>query len=187
MLGKRHMSLSFGCVRPGDSAVRKIDDTVLRGQLGMNIPLTRNLDATIAATHVELEGDDGAIHVKEEAQGYFAGVNCHFLPGQRIDPFVMLRLGRVFAETDRSLGGGESSSTRNEPAYVAGVGIEVTVSDNASLRATIEYDDIDEVNDEVAALGGSYWFTESFVSSVVIGYGFDDGDFWYSGGAGFTF
>ena len=102
LLGKRYVGFEIGQMIPGDDLLNDVDDSVLELGGGINIPVNPNLDTIVSLSYAKLEGDIDGIDVEATAKGVLGGINYHFTPDQKANPFVGVRVGFVSTETEAS-------------------------------------------------------------------------------------
>ena len=187
LLGKRYIGFGIGQMTPGDDDIKDIDDSILQLGGGINIPVNPNVDAVVSLFYAKLEGDVEGIDVEATAKGVLGGVNYHFTPDQKANPFVGIRVGFVSTEAEASVAGYSESEDEDDFAIAVGAGVEVDLNDQVAIRPTIEYDKIDDEDDFIAGVSLSMWFNESVFGVLAASYAFDDGDVSYSAGLGFGF
>jgi len=187
LLGKRYIGFEIGQMTPGDDDIKDVDDSILQLGGGINIPVNPNIDAVVSLSYAKLEGDVEGIDVEATAKGVLGGINYHFTPEQKANPFVGIRVGFVTSEAEASAGGISESEDEDDFAIAVGAGVEIDLSEQVAIRPTIEYDKIDDEDDFIAGVSLSMWFNESVFGRLATSYGFDDGDFSYSAGIGFGF
>jgi hypothetical protein len=192
-LGERFISIRGGIIRPGDDEVRDIDDSIVTGGVGVNVPMSEQLDIRARASYSKLDGDEdadtvmGPVPVSVEVEGYSIGVGAdmHFKPDDQVDPFVGVTVGlrRSKAEANVSALGITDEAEEEDASLTVTVGAEVDVSASAAVTGVVGYQLEDESNDDgFAEVAFNIWLSEMVGLYVSGGIAFDDEDTRYGGG-----
>jgi opacity protein-like surface antigen len=187
LLGKRYMGFEIGQTTPGDDDIKDVDDSILQLGGGINIPVNPNVDAIVNLSYAKLEGYIEGVDYEATAKGVLGGINYHFTPDQKVNPFVGILVGFVSTEAETSVPGYSESEDEDDFAIAVGAGVEVDLNDQVAIHPTIEYDKIDDEDCFIAGIGLSMWFNTSVFGGLSAYYAFDDGDVSYSTEIGFGF
>lgn len=187
LLGKRYIGFSISQMTPGDDFVKDIDDSILGLGGGINIPISTNIDAIFSLGYAKLEGGLMGVDVEATSIALLGGLNYHFTPDKKVDPFVGIGAGLSKVKTETSYLGYELSDDEDDFAISIGGGVEIDLNDKISLRPNIEYLNIGDKDDFALGIGLNMWFNESVFGSLSVSYALDEGDVFYSAGIGFGF
>ncbi len=187
LLGERYIGFAISQTKPGDDFVKDIDDSILGLGGGINVPISTNVDAIFSLGYAKLEGGLMGVDVEATSIALLGGLNFHFAPDKKVDPFVGIALGLVKTKAKASYFGYELSDDEDNFATSIGAGVEIDLNDKMSLRPNIAYSKIGDEDDFALGIGLNMWFNESVFGSLSASYALDEGDVYYSAGIGFGF
>lgn len=187
LLGKRYIGFNISQTTPGDDDVKDIDDSILGLGVSINAPVNTNVDAVFSLGYSKLEGDFMGIDFEATSIGFLGGLNYHFMPDKKVDPFVGIAAGLVKTDAKASYFGYELSDDEDDFGITIGAGVEIDLNDQMSFRPNIGYVKAGDKDDLAAGIGLNVWFNESVFGGLAVSYAFDEGDVLYSAGIGFGF
>lgn len=198
LLGERYVDALIGVTKPGNDVVERYDDSIVLFGGDLNWPVNPNVDLQINVSHEELDGSVsdtwlGYGDLEVETTVVVAGANFHFHPGQKVDPFLIMRFGLAHGsfEEDTDPGPGSESDDDTGPAVVFGAGIQFDAGADLAVRPSLVYKRVDLFDDTAddVALGAdvSLWFTKRVFGLLGFEVGFDEGDVTFFAGAGLGF
>ena len=185
LLGKRYVDVGAAVAVPGDTVIRDIDSTVIEVGGSLNIPVQENLDFTASFVHSKLEGTT----VENTAYALTGGANYHFQPGEEFNPFLGASIGAHFSEVDGGAVGLPARRDETDFLFSLRAGIETLPGPQVSIRPTLHFVSIDADNDFVADFPVTFWFDQdqNFFGTLILGFGFEEGDLIYGGALGLAF
>ena len=187
LLGERYIGIQVSQTTPGNDDVKDIDDSILGLGGIINVPINTNVDAVFSLGYSKLEGELVGIDCEATSIGLLGGLNYHFTPDEKVDPFVGIAVGLVKTSAKASYLGYELSEDQDDFALSIGGGIEIDLNDQISLRPNIGHFNVGGEDDFAAGVGLNVWFNKSIFGGLAVSYGFDEGDVSYSVGIGFGF
>lgn len=191
LLGERYIVLSIGQTNPGDEDIEEIDDSIFQLGGSINLPVNQNIDAVFSYSYAKLDGnfiDVSVVEVETTARVFVGGINYHFTPDKKTNPFVGIRIGFFSGKTTEDHFWGFSES-HSEDGFAVSVssGVEINLSDQVAILPAIEYDKLDDEDDFITSVSLSIWFNEFILGGLATSYAFDNGDVSYSVGLGYGF
>ncbi len=193
ILGKRYIGISGGIAKVSDDVLEEIDDTITTLGVLARFPVTPKLDVVFSAARSKLEGDVdyyytesfyyysyyGAFYYEYPYYGYVdieitatqlnGGLQYHFAPGNTIDPVIGASL--VYVSVDAEANG--FSEDDSDTGFSIGAGLELAISEKASILPSIGYSNVGDEDDFGIGLDAAVWLNETFAITGGIGYAFD--------------
>jgi hypothetical protein len=174
VLGKRHVGIEAGVIRPGDEDIRDIDSAVLLFGSGLNYPVKPNLDISLSVGYDILKSRYGGLRIT--SFGIVPGAIYHFAPDKKYNPFVGGEIGYIITRVKAGFGDSE------DLGWAVGGGVELDLIDSAALTPSVAFTKVDDVEDFSLNVTLNNWFSDRMGGVVNLGYGTDEGDFAASGG-----
>ena len=174
ILGKRHVGIEAGVIRPGDKAIRRIDSAVLLFGSGLQYPVNSNLDVSLSLAYDILKSKYGGLRIT--SFGILPGAFYHFTPDKKYDPFVAVEIGYIFTRVKYGYGDSE------DLGWTVGAGVELDLTDSAAFTPSVAFTKVDDEDDFSVNVKLNNWFSNRVGGVVNLGYGTDEGDFLASGG-----
>jgi len=188
LLGTRYFDFSVGQIKPGDSDIKDIDNSIPAYAAGLNIPVHPNIDVAFGLSHSRLAGTDMLIDYDGTSWGISGGINYIFLPDEKIIPYGGIRIGFVSMESEaKNWWGQKLSDQDDEIAINITSGLEFNVSEPLAVYPSFTYRLMSNNNDIFAGLGLSWWFNEFLFGTLSASYTLDEKDLSYFAGLGFAF
>ncbi|TWI73220.1 outer membrane protein with beta-barrel domain [Desulfobotulus alkaliphilus] len=183
IFGKRYIGFSVGHTIVGDEELQNIDDPILSYGLGGRFPVSPNLDLMGSVTQSKISGD---MYLYNQWGGYYSvsmkttgtiisgSFQYHFLPEEKVNPFIGLGLAWSKVETETSFGGYTYSETDNDAGALLGAGAEISLDDTISLNFGILYQ-TEMYDKEDFILGGGFnlWATPQLLLTIAGQYSFE--------------
>jgi opacity protein-like surface antigen len=188
LLGERYIGFEVGQTNPGDGDLSDIDNSIFGVGGGLNVPITPNVDAGFGVTYTKISGNDMGVDFEGTGKSYIGGINYHFKPNQKVNPFVGLHAGIVSMDAKASniFGIGVTDHDDDVVITISG-GLEVDLSEPLAIRPSIAYQRTGDFDDVSTGIGLSLWFNEFLFGTLSASYAFDEGDLSYFAGLGFGF
>jgi hypothetical protein len=171
LLGEPYGSFRLGTTRPGESAVRAIDNSILGFGAGVNWPVDNNIDLNFSFSREKLSG--AGLDVKSTA--FTVGANVFASPRDRVCPFLIGRFGLF----DTAPGG-------TDPLVAFGGAVQFDLTREAALTPSLVFVHAGD-GDVILSGEGNYWFTDRVFGLAGIAIGLDEGDVAFTLGAGLHF
>lgn len=187
LLGKRYITIQIGQTTPGDDEIEQIDDSIFQLGGGVNLPVNPNLDANISLSYEKIDGDYQGVDVESTAKGILGGINYHFTPKEKTNPFIGVRVGFVSIDSEASAAGYSATEDETYLALSLLTGIEIDLSNQVAIRPNLQYERVDDEDDFVADISLSVWLNNAVFGGIGTTYAFDDGDVSFYAGIGIGF
>jgi hypothetical protein len=172
LLGVRYGTAQVTVTRPGDSALRDIDDSVWGFMGTVNIPATDRIDFSASVSRRSFEGGGTDI----DTAVFLGGVNVALSPLDPVCPFIIGRIGLV--DTDPG---------DTDPLISFGVGVQYDFTEEAALTPSLVFTHVDDYDDVILGLEANYWFNDRIFGIGGLAIGIDDEDIGLMFGAGLEF
>ncbi len=195
LLGERYVDALIGVTKPGDDAVEQYDDSIALFGGDLNWPVNPNLDLQVNVSYEKLDGSYLSwelVELEIETTAVLVGANFRSRPGQKVDPFLIVRFGMVRASVEETFGlGAPESQDDTGPAVVLGGGIQLDASTNVALRPSLVYKRVslfdDTTSDVALGVDVNLWLTKHVFGLLGFEIGFDEKDVTFFAGAGLGF
>jgi len=164
LLGQRYASLGLFAEDFRNSSI----DTGLGAQLGVNLPVTGNVD--LGFSYEYLNVDDRLADIDGNSLGATARVHTRW---SGVRPFADATLGYTWFEADSAIGGFDY----DEYFWDLGVGVEIPVASSTALVARVGYGELFEDGFDGSwsfTVGANHWFTPKLAGAVQVSFAEDD-------------
>ncbi len=177
LLGERYVNAGVAVTRPGNDEVEEIDDTIVGYGASFNLPVQRNMDVELFASHSELDGESDVVAVDAEQTDFGAGLVGHVSPGQKADPWVSVRL--IYAESETSFESATRSLDEDDSKTIVsvGTGVQMDLGHDFIVSPDINISDVGDAANVSIGVSLNKWLNQRISLQPMLNYDLDEEDF----------
>ncbi|QBG49174.1 porin family protein [Verrucomicrobia bacterium S94] len=172
LLGKNYIGGSFGIIQFGNDFLDDVFGTGKGVQGSGNIVLHEHVDLNLTGGYLWADGDFLGLDADVSVFSGGAYLVYHFLPGEKINPFLNVGAGAV--RTEIEVAGFEEHET--DASFDVGGGVEIEATEAVLFRGSVDYTTIDNDDDVTLSATLGYWFTEQLLGGAGFSYTIDGED-----------